>query len=83
MSQIDFGEFKNDTNLVSRVENVQKSLKDIEKHVDKMLETKYEDLTNEDKIEYDIFMVYAINALYFMHIKINGDNSQIVSNFRS
>lgn len=79
MSEIDFGELKNDANLVSRVENVQKALKEIENHVDKMLETKYDELTNEDKIEYDIFMLYAINALYFMHIKINGDNSQIVS----
>lgn len=78
MQHIDFGELKNDTNLVSRVENVQQSLDSINQHVDKMLQLKYDDLTPEDKVEYDIFMVYAINSLYFMHLKIIGDNSQTV-----
>lgn len=79
MQSIDFGELKNDTNLVSRVENVRDAIETINQHVDKLLELKYEDLTPEDKVEYDIFMVYAINSLYFMHLKIIGDNSQTVS----
>lgn len=79
MQSIDFGELKNDINLVSRVENVHDAIETINQHVDKLLELKYEDLTPEDKVEYDIFMVYAINSLYFMHLKIIGDNSQTVS----
>lgn len=79
MQSIDFGELKNDINLVSRVENVRDAIETINQHVDKLLELKYEDLTPEDKVEYDIFMVYAINSLYFMHLKIIGDNSQTVS----
>lgn len=79
MKEIDFGELKNDTNLVSRVENVQEALEKINQHIDKMIELKYEDLTTAEKAEYDIAMVYAINSLYFMHLKIIGDNSQIVS----
>lgn len=80
MNEIDFGELKNDTNLVSRVQNVQDALEKINQHIDKMLELKIEQLTPAEKVEYDISMVYAINSLYFMHLKIIGDNSQIVSN---
>ncbi|CRK96593.1 CLUMA_CG010043, isoform A [Clunio marinus] len=71
---IDFGELKNDESFKSKVKNVAESIAEIEKLVEEASKVDYEKLTIEDKVKFDLFMVYAVNSLYWMYLRINGEN---------
>lgn len=75
----DFGELKNDSSFVNKVQAADEAIARIEKAIKEAAETKLEDLSTDDKIKYDIFMAYAVNSLYFMYLKINGENPNTVS----
>lgn len=76
---MDFAEFKNDTEFITSVTNLEKSINAIEKHMALMNELSYEDLSKEDKVKYDLFQTFAINSLFFMYLKLQGIDPSNVS----
>lgn len=75
----DFAELKNDVNFVTNVKTATEAIKSIENTIDKVSEIKLEDLSADDKVKHDIFLAYAINSLFWMYLKINGENPNTVS----
>lgn len=76
---LDFGELKNDVSFVTKVQNVTEAISKIEKAIKDAAEVKTEDLSTDDKIKHDLFLTYAVNSLYWMYLKINGENPSTVS----
>lgn len=74
----DFAELKNDVNFVSNVKATTEAIANIEEEIEKVSQIKLEDLTAEDKVKHDIFLTYAINSLFWMYLKINGENPNTV-----
>jgi exosome complex protein LRP1 len=74
----DFGELKNDVSFVTKVQTAAEAIQKIEQAIEDASQVKIEDLSTEDKVKHDIFMAYAVNSLYWMYLKINGDNPNTV-----
>lgn len=70
----DFGELKNDKNFVTKVEASKEAIRQIEKSIQKAMEVKTDELTQEEKLNLDLFLTYSVNSLYFMYLRVNGDN---------
>lgn len=77
----DFGELKNDTNFTSKVQGAAEAVAKIEKHIKDSSEVKLEELSSEERVKHDLFLIYAVNSLYWMYLKMNGDNPSSVSFF--
>lgn len=75
----DYGELKNDLNFVSKVQATSEAIAKIEKVIKDSSEEKIDELSTEDKIKYDLFLAYALNSLYWMYLKVNGENPNTVS----
>lgn len=75
----DFGELKNDDNFVSKVKATSEAIAKIEAAIKNAAEVKIDELSTEDKIKHDLFLVYSVNSLYWMYLKINGENPNTVS----
>ena len=75
----DFGELKNDTNFTSKVQGAAEAVAKIEKHIKDSSEVKLEELSTEERVKHDLFLIYAVNSLYWMYLKMNGDNPSSVS----
>jgi exosome complex protein LRP1 len=41
----------------------------------------FDELTIEEKVKYDLFLCYSINSLYWMYLKMNGEDPNSVSYF--
>ncbi|KAG5684667.1 hypothetical protein PVAND_013885 [Polypedilum vanderplanki] len=70
----DFGELKSDTNLVTKVQTSSAAIEKVQKMIDEALQMKTEDMSVEEKVKFDLFLVYAVNSLYFMYLKVNGSD---------
>lgn len=78
--EFDFGELKSDTNFVAKVQATSESISKVEKSIQDALDIKnYDDLTSEEKVKYDLFLVYAVQSLFWMYLKVNGENPNAVS----
>lgn len=78
--EFEFGELKNDVSFVTSVHTVSEALKKIEEAIQNAAEVKLEDLSTEERITQDLFLSMAVNSLYWMYLKINGENPSTVSN---
>jgi exosome complex protein LRP1 len=38
----------------------------------------FDELTIEEKVKYDLFLCYSINSLYWMYLKMNGEDPNSV-----
>lgn len=76
---MDFGELKNDSNFVAKVQSVSQAITRIEKTIKETDNLKVDEISTEDKINLDLFLSYSINSLYFMFLKIEGDDPNAVS----
>jgi exosome complex protein LRP1 len=70
----DFGELKNDTSFVSKVQTCREAIEKIEKKIQEAMEMKNDELSDEQKLNLEIYLTYAVNSLYFMYLRVNGDN---------
>lgn len=75
----DFGELKNDSNFTTKVQASHEAVAKIEKFIKDSAEMKIDELSPEDRVKYDLFLIYAVNSLYWMYLKIDGDNPNAVS----
>lgn len=79
MFEMDFGELKNDVSFTSKVQSAHEAIAKIEKAIKDSSEVKLDELSTEDKVKHDLFLTYAVNSLYWMYLKINGENPSTVS----
>ena len=71
---MDFGELKNDTAFVSKVEASSKAIDNIRKMIEQAIEMNTDEMSLEEKVKFDIFLAYAVNSLYFMYLKVDGQD---------
>lgn len=80
---LDFGELKNDADFITKVTNFSQSIDKIEESLNKIFTqpTNYGTLTKEEKVKHDIYLSYSINSLYWMYLKLQGqDPTQVIYN---
>uniref|UniRef100_A0A1B0A3F1 Nuclear nucleic acid-binding protein C1D n=1 Tax=Glossina pallidipes TaxID=7398 RepID=A0A1B0A3F1_GLOPL len=71
----DYCELDNDKKLIKIVENFDKSLDKIEKSLLTAVQFEnYEHLATEDKVKFDNYVVYCTNSLFWMHVKLQGED---------
>lgn len=75
----DFGELKNDTNFVSKVEGASEAINKIDRIIKDAADVKMDELSVEERVKFDLFLTYAVNSLYWMYLKVNGENPNTVS----
>lgn len=75
---MNFGELKNDVNFVSRMQAFDESLAAIRDQLERGLAKDTSQMTKEDKIKHDLFIIYSLNTLYLLYVKINGADVQKV-----
>ncbi|GAB0089089.1 uncharacterized protein DMENIID0001_035680 [Sergentomyia squamirostris] len=71
---MEFGELKNDKTFVQKILNLDVALDDVDSAVERALCIKQETLTPEERVKLDIFLSYALNSLYFIHLKLQGND---------
>ncbi|XP_067637718.1 nuclear nucleic acid-binding protein C1D [Eurosta solidaginis] len=72
---MDFGELRNDEKFTNTVNNFSNALDKIEKSISTAVELKdFEELSTQEKVKLDNYLAYAINSLYWMHVKLRGDD---------
>ena len=77
-SALNFNELSNDKDFVSRATNLEEALQSVEFDIRKLNQVNYELLSTEDKIKFDLFRAYSINALFWIFLKLQGiDPSQV------
>jgi len=73
---MDFGELKNDANLIGKVNATTEAVARIEKAIQDACDIKnYDELSAEDQVKFDSFLLYSINSLYFMHLRVSGEDA--------
>jgi exosome complex protein LRP1 len=70
----DFGELKNDVNFIVKLETSSEAIIKIEEVIQRATSMKTESLSIEDRVKLDFFLAYAVNSLFFMYLKVTGDN---------
>lgn len=71
---MDFGELKNDTNFVSRVNASSNAIEKIKSKIDDAIQINTDEMSTEDKVNFDMFLAYAVNSLFFMSLKVDGQD---------
>lgn len=66
--------------LGTKVTNITDALSNIERSIDATVEfANYEDLSNEEKVKYDLYLSYSINSLYWTYCKMQAIDPNNVS----
>ncbi|XP_053947952.1 nuclear nucleic acid-binding protein C1D [Anastrepha ludens] len=72
---MEFGELRNDEKFTNTVGNFSTALDKIEQSLNTVVELKdFEELSVQEKVKLDNYLAYAINSLYWMYVKLNGDD---------
>uniref|UniRef100_A0A0K8U0Z7 Nuclear nucleic acid-binding protein C1D n=1 Tax=Bactrocera latifrons TaxID=174628 RepID=A0A0K8U0Z7_BACLA len=78
---MDFGELRNDDKFTKTVNNFSSALDKIEKSLSTAVDLKdFDELSTQEKVKLDNYLAYAINSLYWMHVKLRGDDPNEVAN---
>lgn len=78
---MNYGELKNDKDFVSKSTQLEKYLDQINLDIQATCDfPNYEDLGNEDKVKFDLYLSYSINSLYWMLCKLQATDAGAVSN---
>lgn len=82
VSKMDFGELKNDTDFITKSNNLESVLDKIDERISSACDfPNYDDLSTEEKVKYDLFLSYSINSLYWMLCKLQAIDPNSVSNY--
>lgn len=82
--EIDYGELKNDTSLVSKSESLEAALVKIEEKISAICDfPSYENLSTEEKVKYDLFLSYSINSLFWILCRLQAIDPPMVSYYFS
>lgn len=61
-----------DEELVNNIQNLDGSIVDIETLLESRINVDYTSLSVEEKIKHDLLMVFALNSLYWMYLRLDG-----------
>lgn len=81
MSQTrEFSELRNDEKFIKCVQHFDNSLDKIEASILTAVGLKdFEELSTQEKVKLDNYLLYSINSLYWMYIKLQGQDPNEVS----
>jgi len=65
-------ELLKDQELVANIQNLDHSIVNIEKLLESRINVDYISLSIEDKIKHDLLIAFALNSLYWMHLRLDG-----------
>lgn len=72
---MDFGDLKEDEDIKEKITNFHTSIDKIEKLLENALNPDYiarDKLNTKEKVDYDIFMAYTLNTLYWLYLRTKG-----------
>ncbi|KAF2885247.1 hypothetical protein ILUMI_20913 [Ignelater luminosus] len=70
---MDFEDLKDDKEIQLKITNLHNSVDNIEKILDFALNSDvYEKLNTEDKVNYNLFMGYTLNTLFWLYLRTKG-----------
>lgn len=70
---MDFGDLKDDTKIQEKIVNLHKSVNKIENTLEQVLNLDIrENLSTKEKVDYDLFMTYTLNTLYWLYLRTKG-----------
>ncbi|KAJ8720058.1 hypothetical protein PYW07_012101 [Mythimna separata] len=69
-----YGELAKDQDFVNNYENLKENLMEVQKVLDQLLPLKeqYDTLILPAQIELDLFLVFTLNSLHWIHLRIQG-----------
>ncbi|XP_004928164.1 nuclear nucleic acid-binding protein C1D-like [Bombyx mandarina] len=69
-----YGELAKDKDFVNNVENLKENLIEVQQVLDKLLPLKknYDKMSLPAQIELDLFFVYTLNSLHWIHLRTKG-----------
>ncbi|XP_037822101.1 nuclear nucleic acid-binding protein C1D [Lucilia sericata] len=71
----DYAELRNDEKFIKCVENFDNSMDKIEASILTAVGLKdFEELSTEEKVKLDNYLAYSINSLYWMYVKLQGQD---------
>ncbi|XP_057661798.1 nuclear nucleic acid-binding protein C1D-like [Diorhabda carinulata] len=72
---IDFGDLDNDKNIQEKLTNLHNSVEKIEIMLEKLRTADiYEQLSLKQKVDYDLFIAYTLNTLYWLYLRIKNED---------
>ncbi|XP_039757395.1 nuclear nucleic acid-binding protein C1D-like [Pararge aegeria] len=71
---IQYGELAQDADFANRYESLKEALTEMQAVLDNLLPLRqhYDSMDLPQRIEYDIFLAYTMNSLYWVHLRILG-----------
>lgn len=80
---MDFGELEKDVEFVEKINKAAASFKNVEELIDKICAyPNYDKLSTEEKVKCDLFMLYSINSLFFIYLKLQGtDVTKVITEY--
>ncbi|KAJ3644444.1 hypothetical protein Zmor_022175 [Zophobas morio] len=74
-SDIDFGDLRDDKLIQQKLTNFHNSVQKIGKIVELSSNPDlYEKLTTKEKVDFDLFMAYTLNTLFWLYMKTKGED---------
>ncbi|ENN79721.1 nuclear nucleic acid-binding protein C1D-like [Dendroctonus ponderosae] len=67
-------DLENDKAIKEKLSNLRNSVQKIKKILDTALEADTSQFSLKDQVEFDLFLTYALNALYWMYLKTKGED---------
>lgn len=71
---LDFGELAQDEKFKELATNLKESIDKLQDHMERLHKINYDKLSQEDKVKYDIYQTYAINSIFWMYLKLIGED---------
>lgn len=67
-------ELEDDKAIQEKLQNLHDSIEKITKLLDTALKADTSQLSKKEKIDYDLFLTYALNTLYWMYLRTRGED---------
>lgn len=72
---MDFGDLSDDSAIQEKLTNFRKSIKKIEGIITTLMkEDVYEKLSTKEKVDYDLFVAYTLNTLYWLYLRSRNED---------
>lgn len=71
----DFGDLKDDETIQNKLQNFHSSVEKIGKLLDIAFSNDlYDKMTVKEKVDYDLFVNYALNTLFWLYLRCKGED---------
>lgn len=67
-------ELENDKLIQEKLQNLHDSVEKITNFLDTAFKADITQLTQKEKIDFDLFITYSLNTLYWMYLRIRGED---------